>query len=103
LFLTKYGEPGDEIGKEWGQSTIKCHLFLMEYRGIKERKSKNIQAFTGFRCWANISHIEDVGGLVTSVACNLLQEISGFPADCPAEGDMEQFIRMERSGRLAGE
>lgn len=41
-------------------------------------------------------------GQVTSVACNLLLEILGFPAACPAEGDVEQF-RMETLGRLAGE
>lgn len=41
-------------------------------------------------------------GQVTSVICNLLLEVSGFPADCPAEVDVEQF-KMETSGRLAGE
>lgn len=41
-------------------------------------------------------------GQVTSVACNLLLEITCFPTDCPAEGDVEQF-RMETAGRLSGE
>lgn len=41
-------------------------------------------------------------GRVTSVACNLLLEITCFPTDRPAEGDVEQF-GMEPSGRLAGE
>lgn len=41
-------------------------------------------------------------GQVTSVACNLLLEITCFPTDCPAEGDVEQF-QMETAGRLSGE
>lgn len=88
---------GGCTGKQWGQSALPYHLFLMECGEIKVGSNRNGQACTGFRCWTNISHVEDAGGQVTSVACILLLEIPAFPTDCPAEGDMEQF-RMEPSG-----